>query len=271
MLKTRVLSAAVLLPIVLGAIWFGGWAFAALMTMLLLIAAREVVQMFSSQGMVLAIGTILGHMLLWLAYGRWEESLILEIGLPFITLVSVAEHVITYRHVQSSAERWALSIAGGTYLGIGGAHLLRLRWLQDGRWWLLLTLLIVWVADSGAYFAGRAWGKHKMAPGISPNKSWEGYVVGIACGGLIGVLGGALWPESAGDGAELTLWQGAILGGMLAALTPLGDFFVSSLKRQVGVKDTSSLIPGHGGVLDRLDSPLWAGVLAWMFITLIVK
>jgi phosphatidate cytidylyltransferase len=58
---------------------------------------------------------------------------------------------------------------------------------------------------------------------------------------------------------------------MLAALTPLGDFFVSSLKRQVGVKDTSSLIPGHGGVLDRLDSPLWAGVLAWMFITLIVK
>ena len=269
MLKTRVLSAAVLLPVVLVAVCLGGWAFAALLIGLLLIAAWEFVRMFSSHKTALAIPIILGYMLLWLAYGRWEEPTILVMGLPLLTLVGVGEHVIIHRNVQSPAERWALSVAGGSYLGIGGAHLLRLRWLDDGQWWLLLTLLIIWVADSGAYFAGRAWGKHKMAPAISPNKSWEGYGAGIVCAGLIGAVGAAFLQGNAE--AELALWQGIVLGLMLATLTPLGDFFISSLKRQVGVKDTSSLIPGHGGVLDRLDSLLWAGVLAWMFITRVVR
>jgi phosphatidate cytidylyltransferase len=128
---------------------------------------------------------------------------------------------------------------------------------------LLFALLVVWVADSAAYFVGRAWGEHKMAPLISPHKSWEGYVAGVLSGVLLGLVANFLLPFS--------LWRGVGLGALLALLTPLGDLFISLMKRQMGVKDTSHLIPGHGGVLDRVDSVLWAGTLTWLFVTLSIS
>ena len=269
MRKTRMLSALGLTPLVLTALWVGGWLFTALVFVLVTIAALEYARMFADQEDALAILVILGTTWLWLAYGRWETLTILEIGQPLLTLAAAGEQVIVYHRTHASAQRWAMSVAGGLYLGVGGAHLLRLRWLEHGRWWLLLTLVIIWVADSGAYFAGRAWGRHKLAPAISPNKSWEGYAAGIVSGALVGMAGSVLWPADAA--VRMTALQGAALGGILAVLTPLGDLFVSLMKRQVGVKDTSALIPGHGGMLDRLDSPLWGGVLAWLFVTLVVQ
>ncbi len=269
MLKTRIISALILLPLVLGALWVGGWAFTALVVVLVTIAALEYRRMFSGQESAIAVSVILSYTWLWLAYGHWEKPVILSLGLPLLTLAAAGEHVFAYHCARATAQRWAMSVAGGLYLGIGGAHLLRLRWLAYGRWWLLLTLVIIWMADSGAYFVGRAWGRHKMAPAISPNKSWEGYIAGMVSGALVGAAGSLLWPDNAS--VHLTMWQGAVLGSTLAILTPLGDLFVSSLKREVGVKDTSALIPGHGGVLDRLDSLLWGGVLAWLFITWAVK
>lgn len=267
MLKARVLSALVLIPIVLGALWLGGWTFTALVAVFLSIAAWEFGQLFSGQERRISVPVVLGYTLLWLAYGHWELPGILEIGLPLVTLAGAAELVLVHHCSEARVERWALSMAGGFYLGVGGAHLLRLRGMDGGRWWTLGTLVIIWMADSAAYFAGRAWGRHKMAPKISPNKSWEGYVAGIVGAGLIGLLAALFLPNHLSR-RPFVPWQGAALGILLAALTPLGDLFVSLMKRQVGVKDTSTLIPGHGGVLDRLDSLLWAGVLSWMFISL---
>lgn len=270
MLKTRVLSALVLIPLALGALWLGGWAFTALVTAFLLVAAWEFGQLFSDQESDISVPLVLGYILLWVAYGHWELLTILEIGLPLVTLAGAAEQVMIYHRSEARVERWSLSVAGGLYLGVGGAHLLRLRGIDGGRWWTLSTLVIIWVADSAAYFAGRAWGRHKMAPKISPNKSWEGYGAGLICGGLIGLMAGLFLLNWAGT-KRLGPWRGAALGVLLAALTPLGDLFISLMKRQVGVKDTSTLIPGHGGVLDRIDSLLWAGVLSWMLISLYVR
>lgn len=117
-------------------------------------------------------------------------------------------------------------------------------------WLLLATMALVWVADIAAYFAGRTWGRHKLAPMISPGKTWEGVV-----GALFGVLtyGGILWFFMPSADRPAALWLLLVLPLLMAA-SICGDLFESLLKRQVGVKDSSGLLPGHGGILDRIDS-----------------
>jgi len=126
----------------------------------------------------------------------------------------------------------------------------------NGARWLLTALMIVWAADSGAYFAGRALGRHKLAPRISPNKTWEGLFGGLVAGLLIALAFGGWasdWQYSlAGTGALLLVTTVAVFASVL------GDLFESLLKRHAGAKDSGSIIPGHGGVLDRIDGVLAA-------------
>ena len=118
-----------------------------------------------------------------------------------------------------------------------------------GRWWILLLLAIVWGADIGAFFAGRRFGRHRLASRLSPGKSWEGAFGGTAVGLGVGV-GAAL---IIGD-SSLPVWTLAVLSAGAALVSILGDLTESLVKRQAGVKDSGALIPGHGGVLDRIDS-----------------
>ena len=131
---------------------------------------------------------------------------------------------------------------------------------------MLLVLPAVWLADSGAYFIEKGIGRHHITPRLSPKKTWEGYLGGI----LVGTLGTALLAYGlafiAGPESMLTPFRGALLGFILSALTILGDLGESMFKRQVGIKDSSNLIPGHGGVFDRIDSWLWAGVIGYYVI-----
>jgi phosphatidate cytidylyltransferase len=134
----------------------------------------------------------------------------------------------------------------------------------------LLVLSAVWIADSGAYFIGRAFGKHKLSPRLSPKKTWEGYLGGVLTGTIGTALMALLFMNLAGPDTTIALWKGALLGLILSVLTTLGDLGESMFKRQVGVKDSSNLIPGHGGVFDRIDSWLWAVaigyyVIVWIF------
>jgi phosphatidate cytidylyltransferase len=157
----------------------------------------------------------------------------------------------------SMQQRIALAAAGFIVLVPAALALAALPPLQ-----VLAVLVLVWVADTAAYFVGRKWGRRKLAPSISPGKSWEGAWGGIAgalayaiiCGGL---AGGVAW---------IPLVAGAAL---LAVLSIVGDLFESAAKRQAGVKDSGTLLPGHGGILDRIDSatatlPLAALLLPWM-------
>lgn len=123
----------------------------------------------------------------------------------------------------------------------------------DGHLWLFTALAIVWAADSGAYFAGRRFGRHKLAPNISPNKTIEGLAGGVVAGILVGV-GGAL--AAGATGSQLPLVMLVTLFATLASV--VGDLYESLLKRHAGVKDSGHLIPGHGGILDRIDGVLAA-------------
>jgi phosphatidate cytidylyltransferase len=168
--------------------------------------------------------------------------------------------------------RW--SMAGNDLIGYGlGVLLIVATWaamvsLHDrGPWALLAVMALAWVADIAAYFTGRAYGRHKLAPSVSPGKTWEGVwgaLVGVLIyGAVVGVVTGYL-----GAASFLGLLGAAICLLVLTALGIAGDLFESLLKRQAGVKDSSALLPGHGGVLDRIDSlmailPLAALMLEW--------
>ena len=134
----------------------------------------------------------------------------------------------------------------------------------NGHYWLLVAIAIVWAADTGAYFAGRAIGKHKLSPRISPNKTVEGLIGGLIAGIAVGVIGGWL------AGASMQQLPLVALVSFIAVLfSVIGDLFESLLKRHVGAKDSGRLIPGHGGILDRIDGviaalPVFALGKAWL-------
>ena len=151
---------------------------------------------------------------------------------------------------------WAVSFAGGFYLGWAGGHLAELVALPpDGRWWLALTLATAWSADSTAYAFGRLFGRHKLAPAISPGKTWEGYLAGA----IVSTVAGALLGNFAPFGA----FVGGVAGLLVGTLSVFGDLIESTIKRQAHAKDSGQVIPGHGGIFDRIDSLLWAGVVVF--------
>jgi phosphatidate cytidylyltransferase len=130
-------------------------------------------------------------------------------------------------------------------------------YLALGAWFLVSLMALIWCADIAAYFAGKAFGRHKLAPRVSPGKTWEGAVGGVVAATLW-VFVSRWWPGSFGDvlASQWPLWGVAIIAVLLAALSIVGDLFESLLKRRAGVKDSSQLLPGHGGVYDRIDALL---------------
>ena len=272
MLKVRIISAAVLLPLSICAVIVGGWFFSLLIIIMAFLACAEYVQVLKLKSYVLNLPGMLALCALWQAGVLWGEGVwFTPVLAAFVALITFWELIKRHKNpdkVDPTAQ-WAMTLAGGLYIGISSSFLLRLRALDNGLWWTFTALPIIWISESGAYFVGKRFGKHKMSPTISPGKSWEGYAAQVVSGTLTGGLAGWLLPILAGGVAGLNVWTGMGLGLLLSALSTTGDFFVSMIKREVGVKDTGTLIPGHGGAFDRIDSLLWAGGLAWFFIKLV--
>lgn len=139
-------------------------------------------------------------------------------------------------------------------------------WLRESisAFWLLFSLAVVWIMDTGAYFAGRRFGRHKLARFVSPGKTWEGVLGGMVLVALVSLLVG-LMMDSSSPGLVVFVLAAALIAG----LSVFGDLFESLLKRQVGLKDSGQILPGHGGVLDRIDSLLLAIPLFWLFWSLV--
>jgi phosphatidate cytidylyltransferase len=168
-----------------------------------------------------------------------------------------------YNQGEHPTADWGVTVASALYLGFLLGHFITLRERSDGFQWTVLAVGLSWIVDSMAYFVGTALGKRKLWPRISPKKTWEGLIGGslsaIVAAPLLGVWLLGLNP-----------WLGLLLGVLVAAVDPFGDFAVSLFKRMAHSKDSSQLIPGHGGVLDRLDSLLFIVPLVTYFALIVV-
>ena len=266
-MRARVISASILLPTVLALCFIGGWPYNLLIIGATILAGVEYVGLFRRRGYTLSIVLVGLLMLMWETNGIWPGQLWFPALVAIGMLATSLWELIQSRQRPgrfNPTENWALTVAGGTYLGLGGAYLIALRALPEGFWWTLSTLVAIWVGDSAAFFLGRRYGRHKMAPTISPGKSWEGYAAQVASGPLAGLLMAWLGQLIYGQAAPFTFGQGILLGVIVNILCPAGDFLESMMKREVGVKDSSNLIPGHGGAFDRIDSMLWAGIVGYL-------
>ena len=157
---------------------------------------------------------------------------------------------------------WTWTIAGILYVGWLLSYLVALRGLDAGQNWVFFALFATFGSDTAAFFIGRAWGRHHLAPGISPGKTWEGTIAGVLGAIIVSLLFTLPTPLS----LPLTYWQAILLGSLVSIFGQLGDLAESLLKRNMGVKDSSRLIPGHGGFLDRMDSIVFAGIVVYYYV-----
>ena len=267
MLLKRIIVVILLLPIGLAGILLGGWAYNLGIAAILALAAWEYVHLMNMGGFHPAGVLVVGGAAL-LALGRGWNGFTSAPGLlSLLVLLSMVYHLVDYERGRDQAgSDFGVTLGGIVYLGWIGAYFISLRALPDGKWWVLFVLPVIWVADSGAYFIGVRFGRHRLSPRLSPKKTWEGYFGGVLFGTLGGGLLAFLWVQFFNPGAGITPLNGAILGLVLSVVTPLGDLGESMIKRQVGVKDSGNLLPGHGGAFDRIDSWLWAGVLGYYLV-----
>lgn len=256
-LLARVLVAIVALPAVLGLVWLGGWwlwALAALVTLLALHEYFVLVRPLRPHvlgGYAGALGALIG---VGLGGIDWMlGGFVATLAVSFVVQGLVASRA-------SPSVALGSTVLGVAWIALGIGHILLLRDLEDhGRLATYTLLLTVWASDTAAFFVGRLIGRHKLAPTLSPGKTWEGFVAGSVAALFVAFI--CLYRTGFVDG-----WRSLVLGGVIAVSAVLGDLFESGLKREAGVKDSGRLLPGHGGVLDRVDAFLFASIACFYAI-----
>jgi len=258
-LLSRLLIAAILLPLVIGLVYLGGWWLFGLALAGGLFALHELYVM-ARELRPLVLGGYLGFVatLLGLQLGGLEWMLG---GLLATFLLAFVVYGLGGVR-QSATTSFGVTLLGVAWVGAGIGCLLLIRDIPEFGFWAVMTVLFtVFAADTGAFFVGRAIGRHRMAPAISPKKSWEGFV-----GGVLAAVGMAFVILYKDRDDFLTIPETLLLGLVIALAAVLGDLFESAVKRDLEVKDSGRVLGGHGGVLDRLDSLLWAGPAAYFTI-----
>lgn len=254
-LRKRVLSALVLGPAAIACIWLGAEPWTALMALAVAILAWEWVHLCGLRTSALPGAAVPVAVFAAGALAVIERPLaaVLMLAAGFLLTWGAARALPRGQRPRVPAGRLALGVL---YIGLAGIALVELRHDNTaGRINVLFLFLVVWASDIGAYLAGRAFGGPRLAPAVSPNKTWSGAAGGLASAMLVGLAAAVLLaPGNA-------LWSLPV-AALLGIMAQLGDLLESAIKRQFQVKDTSSLIPGHGGLLDRLDGVLAAAPVA---------
>jgi phosphatidate cytidylyltransferase len=267
MLSKRVLVVVILLPIGLVMVALGGIYFTTFITLALTLAAWEYIKMMRQCGYQPATWLVLAGIIALSVSRVFNQFYTSAWIISALILAALAVHLFAYERGRDlAAVDFGVTLGGMLYLGWIGAYLISLRNLENGAYWLMLALLSVWFADSAAYFIGTKWGKRRLSPRLSPRKSWEGYWAGVVFGTLGGILVGWGFSQWIGEESGISAVSGMAIGLSLSLVTTLGDLGESMFKRLAGVKDSSGILPGHGGVFDRIDSWLWAGVIAYYLI-----
>lgn len=291
MLIHRVLTALVAVPIILAAVWFGPPWVTALAGIAAVIGVWEAYRLYSLG----ATGNdgITGNGLPTALGGIWSAALVLggELAATPYDFAKTAVAICVAGCIVSTlwmiaawrGRRWVNAalwlVLPPVCVGGGLACAVALRGIEQtpvadslipvqianagtGLWWLLLGILTVYAADTGAFSVGRLIGRHRMAPAISPGKTWEGTAGGMASAVIAAVVLGMNIPLG------LAVWQAVVTGVILGIVSPAGDLMESMAKRWAGVKDSGAIFPGHGGMLDRLDSLLPSFIVIYMMAAL---
>ncbi|HSK17242.1 MAG TPA: phosphatidate cytidylyltransferase [Gaiellaceae bacterium] len=261
-LLSRIAVAAAGLPIVLFAAYYGSWALAGIAAAGAVLALHELYRMARSlRPLVLAgyggaLAAVVGA-----AAGGPEWML----GGFSLTLLLTFFFAAVSETRQSTTVAVGATVLGAAWIGLGLGALVLIRDLEpDGRLLLITVLVTVFVADTFAYAGGRLAGRHRMAPAISPGKTWEGFVTGVVAGVL------TPWFAFYREDVFADTWEPFVLGGVVVLASVAGDLFESMVKRDLGTKDSGRLLLGHGGVLDRIDSLVFAGPAAYFAYLVLV-
>ena len=267
-LSVRVMTALVFLPIALAAIFLGGWVFTILVGLLAAVGALEFYTFAHERqtrgSALIGVPVVIGIVLAF----HFRESRLWVVSLALGILLTAALETIRHpRQIRLTLCQVGLTLAGVIYIAFPSAFLIAIRTIEpesDGLLWLLLICFATWGTDTFAYFGGRFFGKHKLAPVLSPKKTVEGAIVGVIGGILMAYVVLLLWKDS---------HPSALILITLAPLAAIwGDLFESAVKRYYHVKDSHvawlNLFPGHGGVLDRVDSLIWVTTLFFFYLAL---
>jgi phosphatidate cytidylyltransferase len=278
-LVSRVASALVLLPLIIFVVWWSIWSVAVGVTVATVIALQELYGAFEAGGYQPRTGLGIGIALALVASVVLRPFVafdLLPVVLAGAILASLIGELPRHNHA-GGLPAWALTFTGALYIGWLLSHFVLLRALttqlnpglltpleiEPGAAWVFLVLAVTFLQDTAAYFVGRGWGRHKLAPTLSPKKTWEG-----AAGGMVGAIIASLVCIPL-LGLPLSFGAGALLGVIGGLVGPLGDLAESLIKREVGLKDAGKIIPGHGGILDRADSLLFTAPVLYYLILLL--
>lgn len=273
MLKERFITALVGIPILIAAIWFerplpwftllvAVWGIIAVLEFYRLVSATKISPL-TYFGLAWTLLLILSRDSdLLSVIGHYSDLNLLTPLLLTSAVVFPLIWLILRRQKDGAFAGWSWTIAGIIYVGWLLSYLVALRGLDDGRNWIFFALFTTFASDTAAFFTGRAIGRHKLAPHISPGKTWEG-----AIGGVLGAIIVSLFfvlPTPLI--LPLNWWQAIILGLLVSVFGQFGDLVESLFKRNMGAKDSGNLLPGHGGFLDRMDSVVFAGIVVYYYV-----
>ena len=262
----REITALIAAPLV---IWIIGWGhpmvFNAAIALVAVLAMVEFLSLGRHKGYEIPMALCIVIMLIIMAAFILED-LSVEVGMFTALLFIPASYVFSKRPLEDSLPSSAIAVLGTTYVGLLGGSLIRLRNdFEIGSKLVFFLLLVVWLGDSGAYYVGRKFGKHKLSPRISPKKTIEGLAGGMAMSILTAVVIHLTFFN------EFPLHHAIIAGAILSVAGVVGDLAESMWKRSADVKDSGTLLPGHGGFFDRFDSILFTAPILYIYWTLIVR
>ena len=271
--RKRVASALILVPLVLVALLQGGWLWAVLLGAIAVIATEEYYDIIRTAGRhpVKPFGWLLALALT--ASAMFPSTFHHDRAILAIGIIGAFVIQILLPQADRSASDWMATLAGPIYIGVLTGYGILLRNQPGGVGWTLLLVTLVWANDTVAYMGGRLLGHTPFFPEISPRKTTEGALAGtlgtLVMSLFVPTVVGWLAPDTTVLG-RVPLWQLALVGLLVAVAAPAGDLAESFLKRQMGVKDAGQIIPGHGGVWDRIDSMLFAAPVVYLATLVIV-
>ncbi len=261
-LLSRVKVALVGLPIVLICIYYGGFLLFFLLLPITLLTLYELFAILEKKGLkpYKEIGIVIS--ILFLLNAQFDFPLATSLTITLLVLLSLIRPIFLREDFTSARGRSASTIFASLYVGWLISHIIGLRELPSGLFYTLLVILATWAFDVGGYFIGKAWGRRRLCPSISPGKSWEGFIGGATCAILLVYL--------IGSRISIPLYHIFGLGITIAIFGQLGDLAESSLKRQAQVKDSGTILRGHGGFLDRIDGLLFNVAVTYYYLELLV-